>query len=384
MKSNSKNPVFILSLFDTGLYVGRLLKNYNIPIFGFDYDKNNTGFYSNFIKAVKIDYPLSKNNNALDVLLSYRSKFQEKPILIPASEIFLRFIEINRDILQEEFLFILPDNKILNKIINRVGQFEIATNSGFKVPKYIEVTGMEDIKKVKDKMQFPAIIKGIDQVLWKKQIKKKIIFVDNYNEFCKIALKLLKDNIYFFLQEIIEGSVNNNFEFNALVKDGVVVEFNVNQKILQYPLEFGSACHLQNVRNDKIEMLGRKFVIENKIEGFSNTEFKYNFRTKQYYFIETNARVWQQIELTNKLGQNFVLRYYNLLTNNKILVSIPKKFESISWIDLPPYLLIFIRHRRKANLKFLQFILSIVKAKYLGVFCIRDIKPFLKAIKLLR
>ena len=42
-------PVFILSLFDTGLYAARLLRKEDIKVYGFDHDPDNPGFYSKYI-----------------------------------------------------------------------------------------------------------------------------------------------------------------------------------------------------------------------------------------------------------------------------------------------------------------------------------------------
>ncbi len=385
MNNKDKNPVFILGLFDTGVYTARLLRNKNIPILGFDYDEENPGFYSNIIEAIKILNPIENNDIVISSILNYRRKFKKKPILIAASEIFLSFIEKNREVLEQEFLFLLPPNNILKRILNRAQQFQLAKNCGINVPKFFLVNTKSELENTYGKITFPIMVRGVDQVKWKLFTKKKAFYYNNYEPFYKDLLNLIKNGIGVLIEEIIEGDINNNFEYNALFNNGKIIEFNINQKLRQYPIDFGSACHLRNVINEKVQFLGEKFVIKNNIEGFSNTEFKYSSNEGEYYFIETNVRVWQQIELTKKINQNFVLLYYNILTSgDSIYNNRVTKFKSIHWIDLPTFVLLFFKFRKKICMNFLNFFKSIIKAKYYGLIDIRDMRPFLKSIKIFR
>ena len=139
-----------------------------------------------------------------------------------------------------------------------------------------------------------------------------------------------------------------------------------------------------NVDNDKkaIELLGTKFVESNSIEGLSNTEFKYEEATGKYYFIETNARVWQQIELPDGKHNNFASSYFNLLTKN-ILEHHKQSNLGLIWVDYPTLLLLFLRKRREIKLTFFQFLKISIFARNYGLLSLFDIKPFLKDLKII-
>lgn len=378
------HPVFILSLFDTGYYAARLLKKTGIPVYGFDHDPNNPGFYSKYVKATVIPHPQENEKKLLEILLKKRNEFSLKPVLIAASEIYLDFIRSKWTDLENEFLFLLPTKDILSRIINKSSQFEMAVKCGIDVPAYKAINSAQELKKESNTVEYPVVIKGIDQPLWKKIIKRKAFIAKNKFELIKIGEDLLNQQVSFIVQKIVAGDCKNNYEFNALVVNGKLIECNMNQKIRQYPLDFGSACCLQTVKKNQVEQLAKKYLLQNGIEGFSNTEFKFDRETGKYYFIEINARVWQQIELTKKIGQNFVLSYYNHLTNNEHQRITKTNSLTARWVDLPTDLLVFLRYRRKISLSLKQFAKSIIKASNLGLFSLSDIKPFLKSVHMIK
>ena len=379
-----KHPVFILSLFDTGYYAARLLKKTGIPIYGFDHVRDNPGFYSKYITATLVPHPQDDADKLLEILLEKRSEFSLKPVLIAASENYLEFILSKWAELQENFLFLLPDKETLGRIISKSSQLDMARQCELSVPAFRTVSHTEELEHACDVVEYPVVVKGIDQPLWKRKIRKKAFIAKNKSELLQIGENLLKQNVSFVVQKIVGGDCRNNYEFNALVVNGKIIERNLNQKLRQYPLDFGSACCLRTAKNDQVEQLATKFLLQNEIEGFSNTEFKFDEETGKYFFIETNARVWQQIELTKKRGQNFVSAYYDHLTNSDNPSRTGSCTPTARWVDLPTDLLVFLRYRRQINLSLLQFIKSLLTASNLGLFSISDIKPFLKAVHLIK
>ncbi len=293
-----KPPVFILCLFDTGYYVARLLKKTGIIIYGFDLDHNNHGFYSKYIKSFLVPHPQKNSDKLFEFLLNKCREFDQKPILIPCSEDYLAFLNSYRDELQNYFLFILPESNILKKILDKSSQFEMAKRVSLDVPLYINISVQSDLEQIPDHFKYPLIIKGLDQVIWKNKVNEKAFLAQAKTDLFEIGNDLIKKNVPFIVQEQIRGEINENFEYNALMIDGKIIEQQVIQKIQQYPLDFGTACCIKTVDNKDVETMGAKFVTENGLTGFSNTEFKFDKTTNKYYFIETNARVWQQIELT--------------------------------------------------------------------------------------
>ena len=374
------NPVFILSLFDTGYYAARLLKNTGATILGFDHDSSNPGFFSSLINPFLVPHPQKEPEKLYSFLLSKRGDFKEKPILIPASELYLSFVQSFRSKLEKEFIFCIPSHDVLSKILNKSVQFELAKEASIAVPKYENVTTPEDLQNVPNKLNLPIIIKSLDQSLWKINVKEKAFLISNNTELLKTGSELLNRNVAFIAQELISGPITNNYEFNALMVNGKFIHSHIIRKIQQYPLGFGAACCIEVVKNEIIEKLGLQFIESNKIEGFSNTEFKYDSLTGNYYFIETNARVWQQIELTNKMGENIMESFYACMTKHTLPEKISIHKENILWIDLPAFLLLYKRYRQDAGLSFSTMFRTVISACNFGLLHLSDLKPFIYTV----
>lgn len=375
-----KNPVFILGLFDTGYYAARLLKNDGITIFGFDSNPINPGFYSNIIKPFEAPNPLTNPDDLLKTLIIKRNEFSLQPVLIATSETYLTFIYNYRNSLEKYFLFILPQQEILGKILNKAEQFKLAQRLSIEVPKYEIISDINNLNAIIEKLKHPLIIKSYNQAIWKSLIDKKAYISKSISESINIIIKLFQKIGPVIIQELIEGDVLNNYEYNALMFDGRIIEYNVIQKLYQYPIDFGAACCVKNIINTNIEKLGSKFILDNKIEGFSNTEFKYDPSNGIYYFIETNSRVWLQIEMTKKLGQNYVRSYYDFLVGEKTPVHNYAKFNEKIWLDLPSFMLLVLRYRKKLNLNIFNVIKLLFKTTNYGLISFSDLNPFMKTV----
>lgn len=375
-----KNPVFILSLSDTGYYTARLLSNKGILIYGFDHNTKNPGFFSNFIKAFASPNPLKEANRFFYLLLEIKKAFKLKPVLIPSSEIYLSFVINYKKELEEHFLFLMPSLNVMKKIINKAEQFKMAKNQYIEVPYYKKIYNSKSLLEFSTSCKFPIIIKGLDQLEWKSLMNTKGYLINSKNDLLERGQKILSSKLNFIAQEVIQGDIKQNFEFNALTINGKIIKSHVIRKIYQYPLGSGAASCVEIVRNNEVELLGKKYVHENNIEGFSNTEFKLDNSTGKYYFIETNARVWQQIELTKKNKQNYVYIYYCYLTNSLLKEKNKEKNKKRIWLDLPSFLILFIRFKNETKISLFQLIKTIIKADNLGIISFKDFKPFYKTI----
>ena len=378
-----KHAVFILSLFDTGYYAARAVKKEAEFIYGFDHDPDNPGFYSRHIKSFQVPHPQKDPVRLFEILQEKRSECPENPVLIATSEVYLDFMWIFRKKLEQHFLFLLPDQEVLGNILNKSTQFNIAAAISLNISPFRIINKSEDLIGITQILRFPMIIKGVDQANWKLKIKEKAFIVKDSTELSGVAEYLHNQEIGFILQELIIGGIYNNFEFNALVENGKIIMHQVVQKLQQYPLGFGAACCLKTVDNKSIEQLGTKFVEKNAINGLSNTEFKYEETSGKFYFIETNARVWQQIELANNVKDSFIVNYFNLLVNNRMTVGL-KSRKDLFWVDFPTYLLLFLKYRHLIKLTISEFLRTTLRAKRYGLFNIFDLKPFLKDLKIIR
>lgn len=382
-KRVTKNAVFILSLFDTGLATSWILNKYHIHVWGFDYKKNQPGFFSNSMKTFLSPNPEAKCKEFIKLLVSESKKLDLKPILIPASDEYVSFVNNNRNILKNHFLFLLPEYHLTKLLLNKKTQLEWAESNGLNVPKFLFFSQVDDLQNNIYEIKFPLFIKPDNVTLWKKYFKEKGFVVNTKTELKNKISMITKKGIKCIAQEIIQGDCINNFEVSVFY-DGLKFDENVItiRKIRQYPLNYGFGCLIEKIRNKEIENIATKFVQDSNLLGFSNTEFKYDLITKKYYFIETNIRVWQQINITEIMGNNFALKYYNSLTGNQIQNRKRNNKSKIKWIA--PFYDFSISKRliKNKKLSVINWLRSLYGIRANGIFSISDLRPFLERLKI--
>jgi D-aspartate ligase len=375
-------PVVLLGLYDTGLYTAHSFARYNIPVFGFDYNRANPGFYSRHIKSIHCFHPFHEPERLLKQIIAETSSLNSKPILIPSSEEFIAFVAESRNEIQKYYNFILPEKNVIENILNKEGQFEMARKSNFNVPYYRRIETLSELKQfLVDYKNNKVILKALHQAAWKSNSIRKAYIANNYKDVLNIGNGLIEKGLGIIVQNIIEGDCTNNFEFNSLMIQGEIIESCVIQKIRQYPPDFGAASCIQTTHNPAIEEMGRNFVIRNRIEGFSNTEFKMNPDNGMYYFIETNARVWMQIRLTEWTGQNFLISYYNYFVTDKQPLPSRRKDNVIKWIDVFADFTLWWRHLRKNGLNLRKYLASLSNVRNFGLLTLNDMHPFFHAMR---
>lgn len=375
----NKTPIVLLGLFDTGLYVAQSVSAYGIPVLGFDYDKGKPGFYSRHIKASLCPHPFTEPEKLLELITGVSEGLGFKPVLVPSSEEYVGFINRNSKELKKHFIFLVPEPGIMDNVLSKQGQFQLAESCKLLVPSYSCIRTTADFEAyLHGYNNKSVIIKAIDQPAWKAKIRKKAYITGNPEELNSIGFSLIQQGITFIIQDIIEGDCTHNYEFNALMINGKIAESCVIQKIRQYPPGYGAASCIQTIDKPEIEELGRRFVLQNNLQGFSNTEFKLNPSDGKLYFIETNARVWQQIRLTESLGQNFVLSYYMFLTSGNSVDSPANTGQKqVRWVDIYSDALLWWRFLRKTGMSAREYLVSIKSAKSYGLLTYKDIRPFL-------
>lgn len=118
--------MFVLSLFDTGLGAIRSLGRLGIPVIGLDSDSNAPGFKSKFCIAKLCPDPVHQPDELIRFLLNEGRRLEQPGILFPATDAFALFLSRYRDDLSKYFRFALPSANVLEAIVNKRLQYELA------------------------------------------------------------------------------------------------------------------------------------------------------------------------------------------------------------------------------------------------------------------
>jgi predicted ATP-grasp superfamily ATP-dependent carboligase len=379
-KSSYKNPVLLLGLFDTAIMTARCFCNEGIAVYGMDHDITLNGFFSNTIESIQCPNPTESEGEWLNFVVNWiKSKETLSFVLIPTSDKYVHLISKFRNHFENIAKFILPDYSVIDNLLDRKRQFDLAAENGIDVPKiYGDHTTKLD--SLLDNITLPLAIKPLNINSWKEKFTNKGFLIHELEDFKKTYELVKSKNVDFLIQEVIEGPNTCNFEVNTLLlPSGEYFQHSI-QKLRQYPDRFGTATSIKVLKNSEIEKSALNLLNSIKLLGFSNLEFKYCEKKSKFYYIETNPRVWLQVNFSKKIGLNFPMIYYNFLIKNEIPVSNFEIKKSGVWVDFFPDILYWVRYRKIHKIGLFAFLKSWFPLKSTGVFSLRDRKPFFREL----
>jgi len=375
-----KPSILLLGLFDTAIMTARCFKGEKLIVYGMDYNAKLNGFHSNLIKPVHCPNPNKHEILWVNFVRNWLINSKGPFVLIPTSDEFVYFYTKHHEKFKELCSALLPDFLNIKKLFERDKQFEEVKKIGINVPKFIVGPVSIDCLE-KEKYSLPLAVKPVNSPEWKSKFNNKG-FVISEMEDLKKKIKLLNNyNIHYIVQEIIEGNNSNNYEVNSIyLPNGKIIQHTI-RKIRQFPDRFGTATAIEHIEYPELETMANRIIQNMNLKGFTNIEFKLNKRDGLFYYIETNARVWYQVNYSQKIAINFPLMYYNYLTNGKFSLTQAVRNKG-KWIDFLPDLLFFLKYKKKYNLSLYKHLKSWFPVISTGLFSLRDFKPFYKDLNI--
>lgn len=374
--SAHKNPVFVLSLFDTGLAVLNSLAKRHVITIGFEHDPV---LFNRF--ALKYPKNLCPSPvDAPDVLVAYLIKksrdFTAKPVLYAASDVYVDFIARHEEQLKAYFLFSLPDKPVFNQAFTKLNQTAYAKDCGANVPYQLNVDTQQSPIVIPKALHYPFLMKPIQSNLWQNcphYRNDKVIEIQNEAELNQYIAYFKKYHIDAIFQEIIPGAVNNQYEVSHYITQSkTIIGPFIMRKIRQFANDYGTGSAGISVKNEALEQLSNELVKKMDLRGFVNTEFKWDPIAKKYFFIECNLRVWQQIDLANKCGLDLAwISYLDITGQHKPSLNDYK--EGITWIDpfMDTYSFLTLWGKRQLTLR--EWLKSLHNVRSWGIFSLNII-----------
>ena len=361
----------------------RCFKGTEISVYGMDYQDKHLGFYSNIIQTIKTPNPKENEENWVSFVTFWLEKFENQFVLIPTSDEFVVLCSKYLKVFSQYCLSVIPGIDVLNTIIERDKQFNAVISCGINVPVFLsENINLNNLTN--EGIKFPFAIKPVNVIEWKRFFNNKGFVIHNEENLIKAQHELSqKPKSRFIVQTIIDGDNTLNYEVNALYFPDGRIFMHTIRKIRQYPDRFGTATCIEAFSNPDVEKLAEKIIRKMSLFGFTNIEFKYNPYDGNYYYIETNTRVWLQVNFSMKLGINFPMLYYNYLTGNESIKT-SKVLRNGKWVDFLSDLLYWKKYRKKYNIKLFEHLRSCLPVIATGLFSFHDPIPFLKDLKLFR
>ena len=371
-----QNPAIVMFMGATGLGIVRSLGRLDIPVFGLDSDKNAVGFYSKYCseKIVAVD-PSIDSEKCLEQLMAFGEKLNTKAVLFPASDHYVSFVSRYRKELSTYFLFNIPDKKILDQIVDKTSQYELAKKFNIPIAKTYSPKNYEELKIYYNDLKFPLFVKGRSSYDWVSKFNIKGFLVNNVNELDDVIKRAFQHNVLPLIQEIIVGPNKNHYKVNAYYSKNKELKCLFStQKTRQYPIDFGVGSYNSSVYNEELIMLAKRFFEGIEYTGVGSMEFKLDERDKVFKLIEINPRYWQQNIQATCAGVNIPLTNYSECIGKDISTQ-DKFLNDVCWIDFVQDFRSFMKNRKRGDIHFIDWIKSLKNVNCHSYYSNDDIRP---------
>jgi len=293
----------VLGCYVTGLAVIRNLGRKKIPVVGLDPNPLQIGFFSKYCKGVECPDPQRQKKEFIKFLLEFGEELNEKAVLIPSADQYSLEILKNRKQLEKYYRFIMADEDISLKLINKLKFYETLEKYEIDYPKIYYPKDFDEIDEIINNIKFPCYIKPIYSCYFKKDFQAKMFIAKSCKELLFFYKKAKFRNHDVMIQECIPGAAENTYCLNAYFnKDFEPMGICTYKRIREWPPMRGCSCLIEKTSNSKLIEITSYLMKNIGYYGIIDAEFKKDPRDNKLKLIEINARSWMQIGLSAKCG----------------------------------------------------------------------------------
>lgn len=372
----------MLGLCPNGLGVIRSLGRYGIPVVGLDYHYPMPGFFSRYASSTQCPHPFHSPDQLCAFLMNRIVKGEAKGILFPTSDEFVLFVSRYRDILSKRYFFALPDEDVVESLLNKRWQYGKAHETSTPYPRTYYPTKIEDAEKIKNEIDYPVIIKPCYTHLWKeKAFGTKGFLVQDAGGLMERIGQVFSNGVDVVIQSVIPGDVTDFYEvcsyFNAHNEPLCIF---IKKKIRQYPHDMGLGSLMESVWDEQLAGIALNMFRGIHYRGIGEIEFKKDPRDGVYKMIEINSRITLQNSLADYCGINLPLIQYADLLGER--VHVPGRYrEHARWIWAEIDYERFKELRAQKEISTASWLRSALSCGSYAVFAWDDMGPSLYFIK---
>ncbi len=293
----------------------------------------------------------NNRENFINALTKYGEENKNKKILLIAtSDLYVKMVAENKNILEKYFYFNYPDLEVVNNLLIKEKFYDIYKDMGIDIPKtYLYPCNKnDDINKIKKYFnnEYPIIIKPSDGVEYHKLDDAglaKVYKAHDELELEKIIKKIENAgyNKNLIIQEFIPGDDSALFDSIFYVgKDKKAKLATFAQIGLQEhtPTGIGNCTVLVNGFDEhgykeEIVYKLKEFIEKINYNGFAEFDMKYDSRDNKYKVLEINPRQSRSGYYLTACGYNLVEYLINdLIFDKKMEFKIIKEKYILSFV----------------------------------------------------
>ena len=205
-------------------------------------------------------------------------------VVLPMTDYSAKYLSSNKAVLANKVAFTIPKYEIFMNGYDKNRLMRICAENDIPHPRSIDLSHLERGSSVEE-FNFPGLIKP-NQAAGARGFKKVWSFDELWGSYDMIVNEFGDCH----LQEFIPKG-GRQFEAQLLIKDKEVLMSTINEQIRYYPIEGGSSCFNQTVKNQHIIDMCSKVLQILDWEGFADFDMIEDPRDGSIMIMEINPRV---------------------------------------------------------------------------------------------
>jgi predicted ATP-grasp superfamily ATP-dependent carboligase len=319
----------------TGLQSARLLAARGVPVVGIASQPRHFCARTRVVQRV-VAAPTSGPGliDALERLAS--DETSDGPLfLLPCTDPSVLAISAARDRLPGRFRFVLPDDDLLRRLVDKVTFAELATSLGLPIPTTRILRDRGDVAPAIDVLRFPAVVKpAVKTPAWLAAAGAKAIRVESPSELVAVTDRAFAWSDSLIVQSWIEGGEDRLISCNAYFDaNGAPLATFMARKIRQWPPDTGTSCLGEEVRDEEALDLAVRLFQAVGYRGLAYLEVKRDAVTGELGIIEPNlGRPTGRSSIAERGGVELILTAYADALGLPLPARRTQTYRGVKWI----------------------------------------------------
>src|SRR5208337_852450 len=268
--------------------------------------------YSKYIS--KIQYiPFTKDISWKDSLTSLMVREQYN-IVIPCHDQTLIPLQLNRNYLEPFGMIYLLEDQVFDIVFDKFKANDLAYSLGIPLPRGKIISDISQVEAVLSEFKFPVILKPRSSfTIYNLENKYYVHKVYNPKELRTCLLSLFSQGNV-LIQENFPGT-GVGVEFIA---DHGEILLAFQHVRVHEPVTGGGSSYRKSVPiHAELIDATRRLIKSLNYTGVAMIEFKFNFETGKWIFVEINGRFWGSLPLAVAAGADFPYYLYQLIVEGR-------------------------------------------------------------------
>ncbi len=269
---------------------------------------------SKFIRHFhKIALPEPDDNSWIDDLRAVIDA-HHYDLVIPAAENYVYLLQKNRAAFEQFGSVYLVNDEVFQTAFDKMKTWELAHSLGISVPDSKVCCNEEDLNAFLTTASYPLILKPDCSVgLNDARGKNYVMTAYNANQAREIFRKLSTGCLGIHLQRLVSGA-GVGVEF--LASKGELLAVHQHRRIHETS-GHGSTYRCSTAVSPELFQATAKIIKHLNYTGVGMAEFRVDDQSKQWWFLELNARFWGSLPLAVAAGVDFPFYLYQLLVESE-------------------------------------------------------------------